>query len=307
VSLVRSGKCGLCGEESAEFMFSGSDRLLDIPGTYDVVRCVGCGLARTEPQLPAEEQAKYFTPEEGEVPGKSVRMQLYQSRLAAKVDKAFSGNATRRVLDIGCSDGLFLISMRSRGWETMGVEIGEESSRIAREVNGLNVVTGNLFSQEIESGSFDAVTMTHVLEHLPDPVGALERVRDLLKPGGMLLISVPNHRGPDSRLFGASWYGWAIPPHLYHFDKKSVSKVIEKAGLKPGRTTYLPMFFLPQNVRQMLKRNTPKQPGGSGAAGKKTSGRADGLKTVIFKTILTVSDLTGRVLPGEIMEIEAWK
>jgi SAM-dependent methyltransferase len=224
---------------------------------------------------------------------------MYQSRLADRLKNAVGGSSGKRVLDIGCGQGVFLELMRQRGFETVGVELGEKRSRVAREVRGLNVVTGDLFSLQAENGSFDAVVMSHLIEHVDHPIAVLERVRDLLRPGGLVLASLPNYRCVERRIFGSNWYPWCLPVHLFHYDSRSISRAAITAGLEVDRISYLPFFFLVQSLRYALGK-------GVQAAGS-TDESNDSLKTAIFRTNLWVSDRLGRFMPGEIMEIEARK
>lgn len=280
-------------------MAAGPDRMRGLPGEYRVMRCTTCGLCRTDPWIPEEERARYYEPEEQSGAGKASRIGMYQNRLADRLAKALGGDAGKRVLDIGCGQGVFLELMRERGFDTFGVELGEESARVAREERGLDVVTGDLFTLQAEQESLDAVVMSHLIEHVADPIAVLRRVRDLLKPGGIALISLPNYRCIELRIFGANWYPWCLPAHLYHFDKRSISQAAEMAGLKVNKVTYLPFFFLVQSLRYVLGRGA--QTVGAPSAG------GDSLKTLVFRLNLAVSDLLGRFMPGEIMEIEARK
>ena len=306
-----TGNCILCGSEMAECIHSGPDRLLGLPGDYQVMRCPICGLARTEPQIPVEARARYYAPEAGAGAGKARRIVLYQSRLAVRLDKALPSDGGRRVLDVGCGEGVFLALMRERGWQAVGVELGEESARIAREERGLDVRTGDLFSLDAEPSSFDAVVMSHVLEHLPDPVGALARVRELLEPGGMLMLSLPNYRCLESRVFRGNWFPWCLPPHLYHFDVRSVRMALERVGLEVVRITFLPFFYLPQSLRYVVRKAT--EVGRQSDSAKRDGARrqiadfTDILKTTVFGLSLAASSCFGRWMPGEVLEVEARK
>ncbi|MDO8586660.1 MAG: class I SAM-dependent methyltransferase [Armatimonadota bacterium] len=303
-----SSVCVLCGSETQAPILTGPDRLLGLPGVYTVVRCRGCGLGRTEPQIPPEERAKYYAPEEGGEAGKADRIAMYQSRTAALVDRAAPPGKNRRVLDIGCGEGIFLDLMRGRGWEVSGVELGAESSRVAREDRGLDVTTGNLSDLRAEPGSFEAIVMSHVLEHLSDPMEQLRRVGELLAPGGLLWLSLPNYGSLEARLFRGNWYNWALPPHLFHFNVGAAYMAVGKVGLRVDRITYLPFFSTAQSLRYALKRGA-LVPAVTPAASDQTVHDAgkDKLKSIIFRTILTVSHLLGKFLPGEIMEIQARK
>lgn len=292
-------RCILCGNESYSQLAAGPDRMRGLPGEYRVMRCTACGLCRTDPWIPEDERAKYYEPDEQAGEGRASRIGMYQNRLADRLQKAVGGGSGKRVLDIGCGQGVFLELMRERGFDTFGIELGEESARVARDERGLNVVTGDLFTLQAENESFDAVVMSHLIEHVDDPIAVLTRVRDLLRPGGVAMISLPNYRCIERRIFGANWYPWCLPVHLYHFDKRSISQAAEMAGLKANKVTYLPFFFLVQSLRYALGR-------GAQTAGAPSAG-GDSLKTLVFRLNLAVSDLLGRFMPGEIMEIEARK
>ncbi len=285
--------CILCDGESYELVIAGPDRMRGLPGEFRVMRCTECGLCVTEPLIPEEERAKYYEPDERADSGKAARIRMYQSRLADRLERAIGPGSGKRVLDIGCGQGLFLEMMRDRGFEVFGVELGEESSRVAREERGLNVITGDLSSLDADKESFDAVLMSHLIEHVDDPVALLERVRDLLKPGGAALISLPNCRCIERRIFGANWYPWCLPVHLYHFDMRSIRRAAERAGLIVEKITYLPFLFLVQNVRYTVQKSGQATGGGSGG----------GLKTAVFKLNLLFSKTLGRLVPGEIMEV----
>lgn len=286
-------RCILCDGQVFELALTGRDRMRGLPGEFRVMRCKGCGLCVTEPRIREEERAKYYEPDEQVHAGKATRIGIYQKRLADRLQQAIGQGKGKRVLDIGCGQGAFLEMMRSRGFEVCGVELGAESSRIAREERGLNVITGDLSRLEVENESFDAALMSHLIEHVDDPVALLERVRDLLKPGGVALLSLPNYRCIERRIFGANWYPWCLPVHLYHFDMHSIRRTAERAGLMVEKITYLPFFFLVQNMRYALKKNGQATGGGSG----------DGLKTTVFRLNLAVSKMLGQWMPGEIMEI----
>ncbi len=93
---------------------------------------------------------------------------------------------------------------------------------MSRDRYGVDVVVGDAVTADIE-GPFDVVTMWHVLEHLPEPVAALERAAELLAPGGRLIVSVPNNDSWQARLGGDDWLHLDIPRHIYHFTPRSLT------------------------------------------------------------------------------------
>jgi SAM-dependent methyltransferase len=140
-----------------------------------------------------------------------------------------------RVLDIGCGRGEFLRLLRERGYEPHGLEPGEEAARRGREEYGLDIVHGTLGDVELQKGYYDAVTMWHVLEHLPDTKAALASARDALKGGGLLFIAAPDFGGAQARAFGARWFGIDAPRHLVHFTRGTLKRMLEAGGFSVSR------------------------------------------------------------------------
>ena len=88
-------------------------------------------------------------------------------------------------------------------------------------------------------GGFDAVTMWHVLEHLPDPFAAVARAAELVRPGGRIVISVPNIESLQAQFGGERWFHLDLPRHLFHFSPRSLSALVEQAGLRVVRIGHL--------------------------------------------------------------------
>jgi SAM-dependent methyltransferase len=130
----------------------------------------------------------------------------------------------RRILDVGSSYGFFLATAARRGWSTAGVELSASDAEYARREYQLEVFVGQLDVAPYPPGSFDVVTLRHVLEHVPDPMALLAQARRQLKPGGLLLVAVPNLSSLPASLFGADWW-WIDPPtHLFYFDRESLTR-----------------------------------------------------------------------------------
>ena len=133
-----------------------------------------------------------------------------------------------RILDIGCNNGLYLSILKSIGWKVLGVELNPALAQ-AQEALGIEVKQGTLEDAQFEEGSFDVVRLSHVLEHLYEPLKTLKEIAKILKPNGQIRITVPNQRSFAFFLFKDLWYG--APGHLYCFKPFTLSKLCEKAGL----------------------------------------------------------------------------
>jgi len=137
--------------------------------------------------------------------------------------------AGARLLDIGCGNGCFLWQMHSLGWEVCGVEPDPQSAAHARAA-GLDVRNGLLPEQSLPEGHFDAVTMSHVIEHLHEPIGTLRRCWKLLKPGGWIRLITPNYGSWGHARYGADWMPLDPPRHLVLFTETSLRLALESCG-----------------------------------------------------------------------------
>lgn len=139
-----------------------------------------------------------------------------------------------RLLDVGSGRGRFLGAAKAAGWDVVGLEFEPGMAETSSRRFGVEVVVGDAVSADVR-GPFDVITMWHVLEHLPDPRAALDRAADLLRPGGTLIVSVPNNDSLQARLGGDEWLHLDIPRHIYHFNPFSLSRLVERAGLHVDR------------------------------------------------------------------------
>jgi 2-polyprenyl-3-methyl-5-hydroxy-6-metoxy-1,4-benzoquinol methylase len=145
-----------------------------------------------------------------------------------------------RMLDLGCGDGSVLWLAREDGWTVKGVELFPEHAQLVRETLGFDVVTTDIASYNGEEGFWDCVVLTHVLEHLADPVGALTKIRTLLKPGGAGVLEFPNIDALDAKLrrlldrLGIHRRRYSpqyVPGHVQEFSRTSFAFAARTAGL----------------------------------------------------------------------------
>jgi SAM-dependent methyltransferase len=152
------------------------------------------------------------------------------------------------VLDVGAATGLFLHEMALSGWETAGVELVGSAAAIARRRFGLEVFQGTLADAPYGPETFDVVTFWDVLEHTYSPKEELICAAQLLRPHGIVALSVPNWDSVDRRLFGRHWQGLDSPRHLYVFSRPTLTRLLKESGFgelhwisfMPGYFAFLP-------------------------------------------------------------------
>lgn len=262
-------RCPHCGGPSQQLYADEPDRWFGSPGLWDVERCTtdGCRILFVEP-APTDEElqvayAQYYTHDPADVAGSGLarqvirRMQtahLQQSfgylpaapvkahRLAAAALRLWPGRRMDaearvmflaapspgdRLLDVGCGDGRFAAHMRSLGWDAEGTEwdplAGGESSDVV-------IHRGELASLDLPTDTYAAITMSHVIEHVRDPVATLRRCHELLRPGGVLVAVTPNCESLMHRRFKSHWRGLEVPRHLRVYSVKALKAIAEAAG-----------------------------------------------------------------------------
>jgi 2-polyprenyl-3-methyl-5-hydroxy-6-metoxy-1,4-benzoquinol methylase len=260
-------RCLLCGG-AGERLYSGlRDRLFRAPGVWAFFTCRGCGLVWLSPRPLPDDLAKlyatYYT-HETEPPAVLPRLRQAVRRgvlaaafgyhslngrgLASAVGAALSVIAPvrdrvgmgisylrhtdgGRLLDIGCGGGLFLSRMRELGWDVEGVDPDPAAAALARRELGLRIFVGDLEQAGFPEQSFDAVTLNHVIEHVPDPVGLLRQAWRLVRPRGRLVVITPNVASLAHRLHRSSWYCLDPPRHLLLFSRQTLALCARQAGI----------------------------------------------------------------------------
>jgi SAM-dependent methyltransferase len=142
------------------------------------------------------------------------------------------------VLEVGCGPGFMLDALRRRGWRTMGVERTDAMAAAARDGLGLEVVVGNV--EDIPPDRlFDLIVMFQVLEHMPSPQAVLAACAARLKPGGRLIVAVPNAGSWQARFGGRYWVHLDPPRHVFHFTPAALRRQFERVGLTVTSTRFI--------------------------------------------------------------------
>lgn len=141
------------------------------------------------------------------------------------------------ILDIGAGTGDFLSVAQKDGWKTLGVEPSDKAKAIAKS-KGVSFVEN---TSELESHTFDVISMWHVLEHVPNLDEQIKELKRLLKPNGTLIVAVPNFKSFDAKHYGKFWAAYDVPIHFWHFSKKAIELLFAKENMNMQKV--LPMKF----------------------------------------------------------------
>ena len=139
-------------------------------------------------------------------------------------------DAPGRVLELGAGDGERLRRMRNRGWQVEGQDVDADADVFRLRAEGVPVHLGPLESLELAPASYDAIVMSHVIEHLPDPIATLTACASLLRPGGKLVAVTPNTRSFGARWYGQAWMALEPPRHLHLFNVDNLADLARRAG-----------------------------------------------------------------------------
>ncbi|MBC8755383.1 class I SAM-dependent methyltransferase [Kordia sp. YSTF-M3] len=146
----------------------------------------------------------------------------------------------KKVLDIGCGTGDFLAMAQKYKWEVTGIEPDAQARKIAAEKTTTEIHTNDWLA-EIPDHSFDAITMWHVLEHVPNLEEQIATLKRIIKPNGTIFIAVPNFNSHDASHYKEFWAAYDVPRHLWHFSQNAIKGLFQKENLKVVKV--LPMKF----------------------------------------------------------------
>lgn len=226
--------CPICGGRSFAPICQAKDYEYQLPGTFHVSECTGCGAILQNPRPPFPEIMRYYT--ETYEPFRARGSKLVQRARDLVLTRPRLTRYERliglegRVVDVGCGTGLQMMEMKGHGrWTLTGVEPATDAAQIGIDA-GLDIRPTVLEEAGLPSDAYDMAIMNHVLEHLPEPHVTVAEVKRILKPGGWYVGEIPTPGCVERSLFGKYWGGYHLPRHLTYFREPQLRRFLTDAG-----------------------------------------------------------------------------
>ncbi len=231
--------CPVCHSDQLHFALKVEDYSVSRE-IFDIFECPRCTL-RITGNAPADDQiGRYYQSEDyishsntrkGIVNGLYHTVRNHTLFTKYRLLKKATGLHRGHHLDIGAGTGAFVQYMNKQGWRSEGVEPDENARACAFSEHKTKLLGAEEFDN-YPGESFDAVTMWHVLEHVHDLYPYLHHIKNILKPGGLLFIAVPNYTSYDGQKYGSRWAAYDVPRHLYHFSPASMKWLFKEGGFR---------------------------------------------------------------------------
>jgi SAM-dependent methyltransferase len=257
--------CPACGGRAEPWLQAPGSEPRD-ETVYELVRCGACGTAATVGAGPAS--SAYSTGIYAERPPRLGRLVGALQRLALRLPRRVLERAgvTRgaSVLDVGAGRGRLTAYLRGLGYRAEGIDPSPRGEEVTRAT-----------IEEHAARDCDAVVMWHSLEHVPDPAATMTRAREILRPGGLIVVAAPNIASLQASVGGRNWFHLDLPRHRSHFTPDGLRALMSRTGFQPERTYHLVpehnfhgMWFAllgrlgmtPGFPFHLLKRNVPARP-----------------------------------------------
>jgi len=205
---------------------------------YSLQKCKNCGFIFTQFFPSESEIGRYYEVQEYVSHSDSRRgivnfiyhfARSYMLRRKVALVEKVSGITSGKLLDYGCGTAYFLNAVSENGWSAIGIEKSAKARNLATSMFKLDVYDPSGINH-LEANSYDVITLWHVMEHIENLNEMLDRFYALLKPGGTLVVAVPNNKSYDAQYYGEYWAAYDVPRHLWHFDTSTVKALMNRRG-----------------------------------------------------------------------------
>ena len=246
--------CPICYGEGDEFYRDLLDRMYHIGGRWCFYHCERCGILWLNPRTKlnhiSDLYLDYYTHSDTQnveyqnITRRTSYLSIMKSYLLPHRDHELSEVRNMqlsdiqpgKLLDIGCGDGSFLVRMRKVGWDVAGVEPDPIAASIARDKNGINIISDSIRNVYIPAHSFDAITLSHVIEHIPDTSELIRICYRLLRDRGVVSIITPNISSLGHQIFKDAWFGLEPPRHFILFRQDILIDLLIKNGFRINKS-----------------------------------------------------------------------
>ena len=248
-------RCACCGGGGTVLHRDLIDPHFGVPGRWTMRRCddPACGLGWLDPH-PRKDQVwklyrDYYTHGDAGAAAEAPPPATYRSTGAKAIVKrllatlffwkrpVFATDLMHlqsvrpgRLLEVGCGGGSFLAAAARAGWTAHGIDFDEKAIAAAKRLPGVDAEVGDLIERKYPAGAFDAVVMSNVVEHLPDPAAVFAECLHILSPGGRVVFITPNIDALGHDLMGRHWRGLEPPRHLYLYNVATLRRFARAAG-----------------------------------------------------------------------------
>lgn len=227
MQIKRIVNCPLCGASDYKKLYKNFEG-------DQLVQCNVCSFVYINPQLTSSELEKKYSQSEHEVFMSPLRMIVEEKR----VEKIGKLKPFGKIVDVGCGDGIFLLTAKNLGYAAMGIEPSKFQADFIKKIIKIPVISKPIEKISEKELHADIITMFHVLEHIKNPKRALNKISHLLSNEGLLVIEVPNFNSIGSKLQKGNW--WLTgSQHINQFTPKTLSNLLKKTGFKIIKKEYV--------------------------------------------------------------------
>lgn len=235
--MIHIKSCPVCGNNTFQDIFSCKDYTVS-QENFTLIKCQQCHFVITSPRPDDGTLGRYYLSEDYISHTNEAKSLIDKIYLVArnytlawkrKLILKHTNRVDGKLLDYGCGTGAFIHAATQDDWKTFGVEPSKEAREEAQRVTQTKLYES---LKDIDAHNFDAITLWHVLEHVPDLNDLLQKLKSILSENGTMFIAVPNHLSWDGDNYKQYWAGYDVPRHLWHFSHETMKALLENNGLR---------------------------------------------------------------------------